>query len=249
MSEPSGEVCIIDVIRVLVVEDNLSTRLLLRDFLDQLDGVEVCGEAADGQEALALIQAHAPDLITLDLIMPHISGHGLLLALREHPPPKRPKILVISHAGSDQVVEETLTLGADFYLLKPVNLAEVAHSIYMLCQKKPSNPRPLLGKILWLLEQMEVPCDLIGCRGAALAAEALCKVGCGEMYLKEAYLTATKELHTSPENVEKNIRDYIEKLHKKGSPAYQRLMGGMPDRRPKNSAFLTKLTNAVRSDL
>ncbi len=37
MSEPSGEVCIIDVIRVLVVEDNLSTRLLLRDFLDQLD--------------------------------------------------------------------------------------------------------------------------------------------------------------------------------------------------------------------
>lgn len=238
-----------NVTRVLVAEDNSATRLLLRDFLGQLEGIEVCGEAANGQEALTLIQSQAPDLITLDLIMPVMNGHAVLRALQGQPPAKRPKVLVISHVGSDQVVQHTLALGADFYLLKPVNLPEVAQSIHMLCEgPAPPEHGAVLGQILWLLEQMEVSNARIGFRCAALTAAALYRAGERNILLKEAYAAAMEEFHTNRDNVDKNLRDYIQKVHEAGSPAYRQVMGKLPDHRPTNREFLFRLTRAVHTE-
>ena len=181
--------------------------------------------------------------------MPVMNGHAVLRALQEQLPVKRPKILVISQVGNDQVVQHTLSLGADFYLLKPVNLPEVERSIHMLCKREPQPGRgAVLGQILWLLEQMGVSNALFGFRCAALTATALYRAGERNILLKEAYAAAMDEFHTNQDNVDRNLRFYIRKVHEAGSPVYRQVMGGLPDRRPTNQKFLLQLTKAVRAE-
>src|SRR5438445_400661 len=75
-----------DPIRVLLVDDHAVVREGLRAFLELQDGIEIAGEAADGEEAIAATLALAPDVVLLDLVMPRLDGLGALRALREHAP-------------------------------------------------------------------------------------------------------------------------------------------------------------------
>ena len=68
-------------IRVLVVEDDPSARLLLATALSAQPGLELCGMAADGLEGLELVERLRPDAVLLDLIMPGMDGLAFLRAL------------------------------------------------------------------------------------------------------------------------------------------------------------------------
>ena len=69
-------------IRVLIADDHAVVRQGLRTFLELQDGIEVVGEAADGEEALAAADAAAPDVVLVDLVMPRLDG---VEAIRRHP--------------------------------------------------------------------------------------------------------------------------------------------------------------------
>jgi YesN/AraC family two-component response regulator len=70
------------VIRVLIADDHAVVRQGLRTFLDLQADIDVVGEAADGEEAVAIAAEHAPDVILLDLVMPRLDGIGALRRLR-----------------------------------------------------------------------------------------------------------------------------------------------------------------------
>ena len=70
-------------IRVLIVDDHAVVREGLRTFLELQDGIEVVGEAADGEEAVAAAQEHAPDVVLMDLVMPGLDGVGAMRELRD----------------------------------------------------------------------------------------------------------------------------------------------------------------------
>ena len=74
------------VIRVLIADDHAVVRQGLRTFLDLQADIDVVGEAADGEEAVAAAAEHAPDVILLDLVMPRLDGIGALRRLRETAP-------------------------------------------------------------------------------------------------------------------------------------------------------------------
>lgn len=235
-----------EAIRVLLVEDEPSTRLLFRDCLEGMEGVEVCGEAADGAQGLALILAEAPDLVLLDLVMDGMDGLALLRALRRTPPPKPPKIIVVSHMVNEDIVRRGRDLGVSYYMLKPVDCSQLAENIYLFCAREQAEAGPEAGRARWLLQRMGAPQDSLGARYAALTAQALAGDEAGDMLLKQAYGPAMREGRTDREHVEKNIRDLIERLHAQGEEAYIRLMGGLPPRRPDNRTFLKALAAAVR---
>jgi two-component system, chemotaxis family, chemotaxis protein CheY len=105
--------------RILVVEDSPSMRGFLRDTLD-LDGYEV-SEAADGLEALSLLEGLTPDLIISDINMPRLDGFGLLREVRRLPTLRFTPVLVLTTEGGADMKERGRAAGATGWIVKPVD--------------------------------------------------------------------------------------------------------------------------------
>ena len=114
-------------IRVLIADDHAVVRQGLRTFLDLQADIDVVGEAADGEEAVAAAAEHAPDVILLDLVMPELDGIGALRRLREVAPASR--VIVLTSFGEDERLFAALRAGATGYLLKDVEPAELVRGI------------------------------------------------------------------------------------------------------------------------
>jgi len=109
-------------VRTLVVDDSAFARKVLREALSSDSRIEVVGFARDGLEALESIGELKPDVITLDLMMPHLDGMGVLRELTSIG--TRPKVVVVSISGEEsEVVVSALQLGAVELVRKPTALA------------------------------------------------------------------------------------------------------------------------------
>jgi DNA-binding NarL/FixJ family response regulator len=115
------------VIRVLVVDDHAFVRQGLRAYLDLQDGIEVVGEAGDGEEAVAAAERLRPDVVLLDLVMPRLDGVAALRQLRERRPATR--AIVLTSFLDDDKLMPALRAGAAGYLLKSSAPAEVARAV------------------------------------------------------------------------------------------------------------------------
>jgi DNA-binding NarL/FixJ family response regulator len=112
---------------VLVVDDHAVVREGLRAFLDLQDGIEVAGEAADGEEALAAAERLRPDVVLMDLVMPQLDGVSALRALRERLPTTR--VIVLTSFLDDDKLLPALRAGAAGYLLKNAQPHELARAV------------------------------------------------------------------------------------------------------------------------
>lgn len=117
--------------RLLVVEDDPHIRLGLRDAL-QTEGYEV-SECADGAQALPLLHQCRPDLIVLDLMLPHKSGYDLCREIRAAK--NRVPILILSAKGQEIDKVVGLELGADDYVIKPFGLRELLARVRALLRR------------------------------------------------------------------------------------------------------------------
>jgi two-component system chemotaxis response regulator CheB len=107
--------------RVLVVDDSAFARTVLSRLLRVSGEIDVVGIARDGEDALEKIDTLDPDVITLDLTMPHLDGIGVLRALAGR---ARPRVVVVSISSVDtEIGAEALTLGAVDLVAKPSALA------------------------------------------------------------------------------------------------------------------------------
>ncbi len=114
-------------IRVLVVDDHAVVREGLRAFLELQVGIEVVGEAADGEEALAAADRLRPDVVLLDLVMPRLDGVRALRALRERLPGAR--VIVLTSFLDDDKLLPALRAGAAGYLLKNAEPQELVRAV------------------------------------------------------------------------------------------------------------------------
>ncbi len=102
--------------RVLIVDDAGFMREMLRDILTE-GGYEVVGEAVDGEQAIATFQECAPDLVTLDIVMPRKSGLAALKEILALDP--NACIVMCSALGQEVLVMEALESGARDFIVKP----------------------------------------------------------------------------------------------------------------------------------
>jgi DNA-binding NarL/FixJ family response regulator len=121
-------------VRVLLVDDQELFRRGVGIVLDAQDGIEVVGQASNGEEALTKVLELAPDLVLLDLQMPVMDGVEVVARLfsDEWPAPP-PRVLVLTTFAIDAAAAEAIRLGASGFLLKDVSpeflTASIAHAI------------------------------------------------------------------------------------------------------------------------
>ena len=112
--------------RILVVDDAAFMRMMLKDILTK-GGFEVCGEAADGVEALAKYNELKPDLVTLDITMPNKDGIAALKDIKAADPSAM--CIMCSAMGQQSMVIEAIQSGAKDFIVKPFQADRVLESI------------------------------------------------------------------------------------------------------------------------
>jgi PAS domain S-box-containing protein len=116
--------------RILIADDHDVLRRGIRTMLECDPGLEVCGEAADGKDALEQTLALAPDLVILDINMPIMNGLDVLRQIVRQRP--HTKVLAFSVHDSKQIVEEILAAGAHSYLSKTTAGQNLVHEVRSL---------------------------------------------------------------------------------------------------------------------
>ncbi|HEX6765048.1 MAG TPA: response regulator transcription factor [Polyangiaceae bacterium] len=100
----------------MVADDSASFRRTLCAYLAGVPGVRVVGEAADGEEAVAMVAATRPDVVLLDLVMPR--GGGSNASRRIKSAPRAPRVILLSLLGQRDLAQATRTAGADGFICK-----------------------------------------------------------------------------------------------------------------------------------
>lgn len=116
-----------DPITVMLIDDHRVVRQGLRDFLELQDDIEIVGEAANGDEGVALAREWLPDVVLMDLVMPGIDGVEATRRLKAASPST--KVIVLTSFADDNKVFPAIKAGAISYLLKDVSPEDLAHAI------------------------------------------------------------------------------------------------------------------------
>jgi two-component system, NarL family, response regulator LiaR len=133
-------------IRVLVVDDHAIVRKGIRALLGEVKGIEVIGEASDGQEAMVQADALSPDVILMDLVMPGVDG---IEATRQITADESgPRILVLTSFAGDDKVFPAIKAGALGYLLKDSEPEDLVEAIQQVHRGEPSLPPAIAQKLL-----------------------------------------------------------------------------------------------------
>ncbi|MBI5014460.1 MAG: response regulator transcription factor [Deltaproteobacteria bacterium] len=127
--------CASRAIRVFIADDHPLMRLGLRLSLQQIDGIEVIGEASDGFSTVEKIQASPPDVSLIDVDMPGLSGIGAIRILRRTH--REMTILVLSTYNDETYIRKAMDAGADGYVLKAVGSEELAQIIRSFGEGRP----------------------------------------------------------------------------------------------------------------
>ncbi|GAA3874939.1 response regulator [Streptomyces sedi] len=117
-------------IRVLIVDDDALVRLGLADLLDADEDIEVVAQAADGLRAVELATAHRIDVALVDVRMPRMDGITATGRLRALPHP--PRVITLTTFDLDEYVYGALAAGADGFLLKDTDPAEIQRAVHLV---------------------------------------------------------------------------------------------------------------------
>lgn len=108
--------------KVLIVDDSRTSRRMLREVLNEM-GMEVIGEAVNGEEGFVKYKEFKPDLVTLDITMPVIDGIQALQLIRKYDP--EAKAVMITAAGQRNKMLSAVKYGAAEFITKPYDKEEV----------------------------------------------------------------------------------------------------------------------------
>ena len=110
-------------IRVLIVDDAMFMRSMIKDILTNSGKFEIIGEASNGQEAIETFKKRQPDVVTMDIVMPVMDGiEATKEILKIHP---SAKIVMVSALGQEPLVIESIAAGARDFIVKPFSPEKV----------------------------------------------------------------------------------------------------------------------------
>ena len=250
-------------IRVAVADDNREFVGIIQEYLSEQPDIEVAGVAYDGEEILKIIEAEEPDVIILDIIMPHLDGIGVLEALNNSSV-KRPKIIMLTAIGQESITQQVVELGADYYILKPFNVDVIASRIRQLAgtitEQRPLvvaqaiKARPMDMEVTNIIREIGIPAHIKGyqyLRDAIMMI--IIEVELLGAVTKVLYPLIAEKYMTTPSRVERAIRHAIEVAWGRGNMDMINKIFGytikLDKGKPTNSEFMAMIADKLRMEM
>lgn len=254
-------------IKIVIADDNKEFSSILSDYLRGQSDFEVVGIAKDGIEAVKLVAAHQPDVLVLDIIMPHLDGLGVLERINVMP--NMPKVIVLSAVGQDKITQRAINLGAEYYVVKPFDMeifskrvrqmfssgnsqTEVRRSSFMVTETPAYvSGNSLEAEITNIIHEIGVPAHI---KGYLYLREAIQMVVNDVELLsavtKELYPSIAKKFNTTASRVERAIRHAIEVAWSRGQvDTINKIFGYTIHNdkgKPTNSEFIAMVADKLR---
>lgn len=242
----------------MIVDDNKEFCEILKEYFEGQNDCVVSGIAHNGLEALELLKNDLPDIMILDIIMPHLDGIGVLERLNSDYE-VRPKVIILTAFGQETMTQRAVELGASYYILKPFDIEVLGTRIRQLANNSSVTPihtvhpktRNLDVEVTNLIHQMGVPAHV---RGYQYLRDAIILV-IGEVNLlgavtKELYPMIAEKYNTTPSRVERAIRHAIELAWDRGNiELMNKIFGYTIDverGKPTNSEFIAMVADRLR---
>lgn len=259
-------------ISVLIADDNKDFCEILSEYLSKQEDLEILGIAKDGLEAIDMVSQRAPDILVLDIIMPHLDGLGVLERLASMNLEKFPKVIVLSAVGQDKITQRAISLGADYYVVKPFDfeifikrIRQLTGNSLSVSERKKNvsdvmihsginnggKNRSLEAEITSIIHEIGVPAHI---KGYLYLREAITMVVENIELLsavtKELYPSIAKKFNTTPSRVERAIRHAIEVTWSRGKiDTINKLFGYTVHNdkgKPTNSEFIAMVADKLR---
>lgn len=231
-------------IRILIADDNNEFCIILKDYLNNQEGFDVVGVAKNGVEALEFIKEKTPDLVILDIIMPHLDGLGVLERMNSDQELElAPKVIVLSAVGQDKITQNAIKLGVDYYVLKPFDMDTFIKRIKQMfnlivesknfsnkneyiikningnieSMMKSNDPMDLESEITGIIHEIGVPAHIKGYFYLREAISMVVKdIELLSAVTKELYPSIASKYNTTSSRVERAIRHAIEVAWSRG---------------------------------
>ncbi len=245
-------------INIMIVDDNRDFCEILKEYFEGIEDCVVSGVAHNGLQALDLLHEKLPDVIILDLIMPHLDGIGVLEKLSLDYGEDRPKVIILTAFGQEAMTRRAVELGANYYILKPFDLEILANRVRQLANNQAGHTpntfprtRNLDVDVTNLMHQMGIPAHV---RGYQYIRDAILMV-IEEMSLlgavtKELYPAIAERYNTTPSRVERAIRHAIELAWDRGNVDLMTKFFGytidVERGKPTNSEFIAMVADRLR---
>jgi len=264
---------------ILIADDNEDFSRTLSSYINHQEDMEVIAVAKDGNEAVEMITNTMPDVVLLDVIMPHLDGLGVLEKINVIKTQKKPVCIMLSAVGQDKITQKAVSSGADYYIVKPFDIEVLIQRIREIKFFKPTqtganfitNKEPK-QKYIDLSQKEEKKEENL----EALVTNIIHEVGVpahikGYQYLREAIMMVvndidvinqiTKSLYpriatkygTTPSRVERAIRHAIEVAWGRGQQeAVENIFGytiSAAKGKPTNSEFIAMIADKLRLEL
>ena len=197
--------------------------------------MEVIGIAYNGQECLNLLKEKQPDILVLDIIMPHLDGLAVLEKMRHIERLRQPNVIMLTAFGQEDVTKKAVDLGASYFILKPFDMENLTSHIRQVSGKENSTikrplpsfrsattidgkPKNLDASITSIIHEIGVPAHI---KGYMYLREAISMVYNDIELLgsitKVLYPDIAKKYNTTASRVERAIRHAIEVAWSRGN--------------------------------
>ncbi|RUS48080.1 sporulation transcription factor Spo0A [Cohnella sp. AR92] len=261
-------------IEVFLADDNREFTNLLSEYIEEQDDMTVIGVAYNGEEVIRQLEENriVPDVMIVDIIMPHLDGLGVLEKLRELNLSPMPKIIMLTAFGQENITQRAVQLGASYYILKPFDMDVLANRIRQLAGAATSTPaisstsstitrqtnivpigkpKNLDANITSIIHEIGVPAHI---KGYQYLREAITMVYNNIEILgaitKTLYPAIAEKFKTTPSRVERAIRHAIEVAWTRGNiDSISHLFGytiNIAKSKPTNSEFIAMVADKLR---
>lgn len=254
-------------IKVCVVDDNRELVDLLVDYISSQEDMEIAGTAHNGQECLDTLEEIEPDVLILDIIMPHLDGLAVLERLRELRKETLPNVIMLTAFGQEDVTKKAVELGASYFILKPFDMENLGNHIRQVSGKNSAivrktsttayrpqveqKPKNLDASITSIIHEIGVPAHI---KGYLYLREAIFMVVNDVELLsavtKELYPSIAKKFNTTASRVERAIRHAIEVAWSRGQvETINKIFGYTIHNakgKPTNSEFIAMVADKLR---